>query len=55
MIYHLINYQKYSLVDRIDPSKVGVRNRANITAALRNRRHISGHKGFTPTGRSTLR
>ena len=48
MINHIMSYQKYALIDRIDPLKVGViqteglkyilgRNRANNTAPLKNR------------------
>ena len=63
--------QKYALIDRIDPSKVGViqieglkyipgRNRANNTAALKNRPKHNGtsqlghNKGVNQTGRLTI-
>ena len=62
-----MSYQKYILIDRTDPSKVGViqieglkytpgRNRANNTAALKNRPKNNGasqvghNKGVNPTG-----
>ena len=71
MIYHITSYQKYALIDRIDPSKVGViqierlkyipgRNRANNTAALKNRPKHNGtsqlghNKVVNPTGRSSI-
>ena len=71
MIHHIISYQKYTLIGRIDPSKVGViqieklkyipgRNRANNTAALKNRLKHNGtsqlgvNKGVNRTGRSIV-
>ena len=70
VIYHIMSCQKYALIDRIDPSEVGVieieglkyipgRNRANNTA-LKNRLKHNGtsklghNKGVNPTGRSTI-
>ena len=62
-----MSHQKYAFIDRIDPTKVGViqteglkymprRNRANNTAALKNRLKHNGtsqlghNKGVNPTG-----
>ena len=67
MMYHTMYYQKYALIDRIDPSNVGViqieglkyipgRNRADNTAALKNRPKHNGTSqlGLNQTGRSAI-